>query len=80
MTSLISGGPRWENRPKVFYFGDTTNYTWCKDQCGLEPGCYAFILHGAVTGGWANTCYGRGFGSPEVVRPQSGRDSGVKLC
>ena len=46
----------------------------------MEPGCYAFTLNGAVGGGWANTCYGRGFGSPEVVRPQNGRDSGVKLC
>ena len=72
--------PRAEDRPRVFYFGTTSDEATCKKQCAMEPLCYAYASVGPSLTRWANQCYGRGFGVPEVIRPISGIDSGSKMC
>ena len=71
--------PGAEDRPKVFYFGESNNLTWCKEQCGMEPLCYAYSLaKGGKT--WGKKCYARGFGAPEPLQAQNKVYSGIKMC
>ena len=81
MVGLIPNGPGTEERPKVFYFGTTSNFTWCRQQCGMEPLCYCAMLHGDPNA-WHNTCYGMGYGSPMIFHTahQALQNGARKLC
>ena len=72
--------PGQEDRPRLFYFGTTTDQAYCKNQCAMEPLCYAYALIGPSFTSWVNHCYGRGFGAPEIMFPRVGMDSGLKIC
>ena len=74
--------PRWEDRPRVFFFGDSTDITWCRQQCGQEELCYAYTLVGAINSTWENQCYGRVYGAPEVIYAHMNINfnAGIKLC
>ena len=71
---------RQSDPPRAYFFGDTTNSTWCKEQCALIPLCYAYTYFDASVTDWGEQCYGRGFGAPEVMYQDNGRYSGLKLC
>ena len=71
---------RGEIRPKSFYFGETTDLNWCKEQCSKERQCYAYALIGPSYASLENQCYGRGFGTGEVMVQQNGVNSGLKIC
>ena len=78
MAGLLTS-PRAEDRPKVLFFGPTTNITWCKEQCAMEPFCYAYTWASGSTK-WSNLCYGRGFGAAEALAKQGIATTGIKIC
>ena len=70
-----------EDRPRTFFFGNSTDIAWCRDKCSMEPECLSFTLHlPEATFGYPTMCYGRGFGAPENLYPSSEGNAGVKLC
>ena len=71
----------YEKRPEIFKFGVTANYSVCQQFCDKEPDCYAFGYANDNAGTYSNTCFGRGFGKPEILVQQATYVmSGVKLC
>ena len=77
---MVDGELGWEDRPTIFFFGNLTSFTQCKETCGMEPGCYAVTLNGPDGTKWVNTCYGRGFGVAEKLPQQMEKYSAVKIC
>ena len=79
VNGLLKYGATGENRPEIFYFGQTTDIQWCKEQCAKEPLCYVYNWH--QTGDhWHNQCHGRGFGARENLGRAGNIHCGVKLC
>ena len=47
----------------------------------MEPRCYVYGLNKDLDSNiWDYQCYGRGFGAPEIMVPNTQIDSGVKVC
>ena len=81
--SVVQGLPNFQQEhdpPRVFFFGNTTDLDWCRNQCAMEPRCYAFAFNKDVNAPWDYQCYGRGFGAPEIMHDYAKVHSGVKLC
>ena len=78
----LLSGVNHDERPKIYYFGQTANATVCQEKCGMEKGCYAFAFGLAkMEPTWRYQCHGRDFGAPEtLVNQATYYTSGVKLC
>ena len=81
VNGMIPGGSPvgWEDRPKVFYFGNTTDQNVCKQWCSEEPLCYAYSLS-PLQATPPFQCYGRGYRAREINPFHNNYKSGVKLC
>ena len=81
LLTLIPRGPRSENRPNLFYFGESGDIEPCQQQCGMEPLCYAITNYDhTATGGFENQCYGVGYTTRIKVNHTNSVRSAIKIC